>query len=139
MAAYPSAVALSDADNDTIFDCLLTHRTDIDYEAKKATFVWYTGGFGDVPKQEIPFVVTPGPTRGTIDMLVGDDPDVKEGIFYYFDNNCVVMDIEYHGHQCILWTQVHLIHNVPAVCREQFVDTCGVVINPHRRDLCSDD
>ncbi|KAL1471958.1 hypothetical protein MTO96_039638, partial [Rhipicephalus appendiculatus] len=33
-----------------------------------------------------------------MDMLIGDDPNVKEGIFYYFGHDCIVMDLEYHGH-----------------------------------------
>ncbi|KAL1485297.1 hypothetical protein MTO96_032047 [Rhipicephalus appendiculatus] len=115
-----------DSDNDTIFECLISNRTDIDYEAKKATEV-------------VPFYVTPGSRPGTMDMLIGDDPNVKEGIFYYFGHDCIVMDLEYHGHQCILWTALYLMHNVPPECIDQFVDTCGVIADPHRRDLCPDD
>ncbi|KAH7943598.1 hypothetical protein HPB52_009407 [Rhipicephalus sanguineus] len=128
-----------DSDNDTIFECLISNRTDIDYETKKATFVWTVGGTNGVPKQEVPFFVSPGSTPGTMDMLIGDDPDVKEGVFYYFGQDCIVMDLEYHGHQCILWTALYLMHNVPPVCIDQFVDTCGVIADPHRRDLCPDD
>ncbi|KAL1478144.1 hypothetical protein MTO96_035184 [Rhipicephalus appendiculatus] len=126
MAAIPSAVAISDSDNDTIFDCLIANRTEIDYEAKKAT-------------QEIHFVATPARKRGRVDLIVGDDPEVKEGIFYFFNRRCLVMDVEYHGHQCVLWVQRYLMHNVPPVCLDHFVDTCGVVVAPQRRDLCSDD
>ncbi|KAL1483913.1 hypothetical protein MTO96_050159 [Rhipicephalus appendiculatus] len=93
MAAIPSAVAISDSDNDTIFDCLIAKRTEIDYEAKKATYVWTTGG------QEIHFVATPARKRGRVDLMIGDDPEVKEGIFYFFNRRCLVMDVEYHGHR----------------------------------------
>ncbi|XP_037286883.2 uncharacterized protein LOC119179862 isoform X2 [Rhipicephalus microplus] len=137
--AFPFSVAIMDSDNDTIFECLISNRTDIDYEAKKATFVWTIGGTKGVPKQEVPFYVTPGLTPGTMDMLIGDDPDVKQGIFYYFGHDCIVMDLEYNGHLCLLWTALYLLHNVPPVCIDQFVDTCGVVADPHRRDLCPDD
>ncbi|KAH7943597.1 hypothetical protein HPB52_009406 [Rhipicephalus sanguineus] len=102
-----------DSDNDTIFECLISNRTDIDYETKKATFVWTVGGT--------------------------NDPDVKQGVFYYFGQDCIVMDLEYHGYLCILWTALYLMHNVPPVCIDQFVDTCGVIADPHRRDLCPDD
>ncbi|KAL1462025.1 hypothetical protein MTO96_043265 [Rhipicephalus appendiculatus] len=128
-----------DSDNDTIFECLVANRTEIDYETKNATFMWTIGGTRDAPKQEVPFRVSPGPAPGTMDMLIGDDPDVKEGIFYYFGQDCIVMDLEYHGHQCLLWTALDLMHSVPPECIDQFVDTCGVVADPHRRDLCPDD
>ncbi|KAL3191461.1 hypothetical protein MRX96_059837 [Rhipicephalus microplus] len=158
-----------DSDNDTIFECLISNRTDIDYEAKKATFVWTIGGTKGVPKQEVPFYVTPGLTPGTMDMLIGDAgsqtglvrarPDLATLVSTAVDNleprarrsrrksraysttfghDCIVMDLEYNGHLCLLWTALYLLHNVPPVCIDQFVDTCGVVADPHRRDLCPD-
>ncbi|KAL1478762.1 hypothetical protein MTO96_052411 [Rhipicephalus appendiculatus] len=51
ISAFPSSVAISDSDNDTIFDCLVANRTEIDYETKTATYVWTTGGTGNVPKK----------------------------------------------------------------------------------------
>ncbi|KAL1471983.1 hypothetical protein MTO96_039612 [Rhipicephalus appendiculatus] len=66
------------------------------------------------------------------------DPARKEAILYYTDENCSVMDIEYDGHRCILWLKPYLKDTVPQVCIDHFVDTCGVVIFPNRRDLCDD-
>ncbi|XP_037523622.1 uncharacterized protein LOC119400679 [Rhipicephalus sanguineus] len=82
--------------------------------------------------------MTLGPTPGTLDVIVGDDPSVKEVILYYTDDKCCIADMEYHGHQCILWIQRSLKDAVPQVCIDQFVDTCGVIVDPHRRDLCDD-
>ncbi|KAH8037987.1 hypothetical protein HPB51_020268 [Rhipicephalus microplus] len=65
-------------------------------------------------------------------------PSVRECKLYYADENCVVADMEYNGHQCILWIRRRLKDTVPQVCKDEFVDTCGVVIAPHRRDLCDD-
>ncbi|KAH6942288.1 hypothetical protein HPB50_003167 [Hyalomma asiaticum] len=202
MAAFPLAVSISDADNDTIFDCMIANRTQIDYEAKKATFVVITGGFNGSPRplegsarklgrsqhkavalareagnaevraatgpswylafrilwtswwRRVPtwsnltsepshecgrrprvfgrqhtawcansysgdysvvilpvchVVVATGNLQApwrvipeTIDIGHYDEsvhPDIKDGIYYYFDQDCVVMDLEYHGHQ----------------------------------------
>ncbi|KAL1468126.1 hypothetical protein MTO96_041675 [Rhipicephalus appendiculatus] len=63
---------------------------------------------------------------------------MRETILYYFDNNCTVMNVELDGHQCILWVKPYLKDTVPQVCIDSFVDTCGVVIAPQRRDLCDD-
>ncbi|KAH7943599.1 uncharacterized protein LOC119400675 [Rhipicephalus sanguineus] len=127
-----------DSDNDTIFECLISNRTAIDYKTKMAMFVWTIGAPGNASKQEVPFVVSPGTTPGTMDMIIGNDPEIKQGIFYYFGQHCIVMDLEYNGHLCILWTALQLMHNVPPECIDQFVDTCGVIADPHRNDLCPD-
>ncbi|XP_037523624.1 uncharacterized protein LOC119400691 [Rhipicephalus sanguineus] len=136
MSRYKYAVAISDFDNDTIFDCLAANRTDIDYEAKTATYVWMFKG--QEPRDEVSFLTMPGPTPGTLDLMVGDDPSVKEAILYYTDDNCSVMDIEYDGHRCILWLKPYLKDAVPQACIDHFVDTCGVVVFPNRSDLCDD-
>ncbi|XP_077490647.1 uncharacterized protein LOC144101388 [Amblyomma americanum] len=135
---FPYSVAISDSDNDTMFECLAANRTDIDYEAQTATFVWTLQETDHSPKQEVPFYVRPGETPGTMDMVVGDDPTHVEGIFYFENEDCVVMDLEYKGHQCILWTRLELKDSVPQACIDHFVDTCGVVPPPHSRDLCPD-
>ncbi|KAL1468124.1 hypothetical protein MTO96_041677, partial [Rhipicephalus appendiculatus] len=67
-------------------------------------------------------------------------PSVKEAVLYYADEKCAVADSEFNGpgHQCILWVQRSFKDAVPQVCIDHFVDTCGVVVAPHRRDLCED-
>ncbi|KAL1474521.1 hypothetical protein MTO96_037911 [Rhipicephalus appendiculatus] len=47
LTQFKDVAAISDSDNDTVFDCLVSHRTNIDYEARTATYVWtITGGDG---------------------------------------------------------------------------------------------
>ncbi|KAL1481767.1 hypothetical protein MTO96_034226, partial [Rhipicephalus appendiculatus] len=87
---------------------------------------------------EILVKATRGPTPGTIHMIFGDDPSEKEGQLYYADDRCAVVDMEYNGDDCVLWIQRRLKDTVPQVCIDEFVDTCGVVVAPHRRDLCDD-
>lgn len=138
MTFYKDAVAISDSDNDTIFECLAAHRINLDYEAGTATYTWTFNEAGGSSKPEILFQVTRGPSPGIINMIGTDDPSVKEAKLYYADDKCVVADVEYNGHQCILWTQRQLKDTVPQVCIDHFVDTCGVIVAPHRRDLCDD-
>ncbi|KAH6943044.1 hypothetical protein HPB50_014225 [Hyalomma asiaticum] len=107
-ASFPYSVAISDSDNDTMFE------------------------------QYIPFHGKAGSTPGTMEVTVGDDPTVRDGVFYYYSKDCVVMDLEYHGHQCLLWTRWIYKDNVPQHCIDHFVDTCGVVPPAHSRDLCPD-
>ncbi|KAL3191478.1 hypothetical protein MRX96_059851 [Rhipicephalus microplus] len=136
---FKDVMAISDSDNDTIFDCLVSHRTNIKYETQTATYVWNIKGGNSSSKPGVVFQqLKPGRATGTLDVIMGDDPNVKEAILYYTDDKCCVADIEYNGHQCILWVQRSLKDTVPQVCIDQFVDTCGVVVDPHGRDLCID-
>ncbi|KAL1445118.1 hypothetical protein MTO96_029338 [Rhipicephalus appendiculatus] len=130
LTQFKDVAAISDSDNDTIFDCLVSHRTNIDYETQRATYVWTIKGGDGSSKTDVVQQLMPGPTPGTLDMIMGDDPTVKEAILYYTDDKCCVADIEYNGHLCILWVQQSLKDTVPQVCIDQFVDTCGVVIDP---------
>ncbi|XP_054922921.1 uncharacterized protein [Dermacentor andersoni] len=136
---FPYTVAISDSDNDTVFECVAANRTEIDPEAHTATFVWLFQGNENSPKQNIPFYVKAEEEPGTFSFSVGRDPTVREGRYYYTDyKTCVVLDMEYHGHQCILWTQKEVKDAVPQDCIDQFVDTCGVIVPEHSRDLCPD-
>ncbi|XP_077490642.1 uncharacterized protein LOC144101382 [Amblyomma americanum] len=137
MAHFPYSVAISDSNNDTIFECVAANRTEIDPVARTGTFVWLFPETEDSPKLEVPFYLTAdGP--GTITFTIDDDPTVREGKFYYSDEQCVVLDMEFNGHQCLLWTLRKLKDSVPQVCIDQFKDACGVVVNQHSRDLCPD-
>ncbi|XP_077485153.1 uncharacterized protein LOC144095246 [Amblyomma americanum] len=40
--------------------------------------------------------------------------------------------------KCILWTRREVKDSVPQVCIDHFVDTCGVAVPEHSRDLCID-
>ncbi|KAK8767097.1 hypothetical protein V5799_006123 [Amblyomma americanum] len=150
--SWPASVAISDSDNDTMFECLAAKRTEIDPVAKTATYLWVLPETDHSPRysghvssscsgtcwQEVRFYVRPGARPGTMDMTVNDDPTPREGVVYYLDEQCVIMDLEYHGHQCLLWTRPELKDSVPQVCIDHFVDTCGVVPPAHSRDLCPD-
>ncbi|KAL1480205.1 hypothetical protein MTO96_051232 [Rhipicephalus appendiculatus] len=105
-------MAIADSDNDTVFDCLAANRTGIDYEKQVSTYVWTFQGADGSSKREVWFTVMPGPTPGTLN--------------FFMEN------------ECLLWVRRRLKDTVPQVCIDNFVDTCGVVIKPGRRDLCDD-
>ncbi|KAL1473223.1 hypothetical protein MTO96_038835, partial [Rhipicephalus appendiculatus] len=67
---YKDAVAISDSDNDTTFDCLVTRRINIDYEAQTATYIWTFKDSSSRP--DVFFQVSRGPKPGTVEMTVGD-------------------------------------------------------------------
>ncbi|XP_049527877.1 uncharacterized protein LOC125947359 [Dermacentor silvarum] len=136
---FQFTVAITDSDNDTIFECVAGNRTEIDPEAKTATFVWLFQETENSPREDIPFYVKVADEPETITFTVDDDPTIREGRYYYTDyETCVVLDMEYHGHQCILWTKLKVKDAVPQHCIDHFVDACGVIVPQHSRDLCPD-
>ncbi|KAL1468643.1 hypothetical protein MTO96_041346, partial [Rhipicephalus appendiculatus] len=97
---FKYSVAISDSDNDTMFECVAANRTEIDPEAQTATFVWLFQGNENSPKRDIPFYVKTGEEPGTLLFTVEGDPTIREGRYYYTDyKTCVVLDMEYHGHR----------------------------------------
>ncbi|XP_077486168.1 uncharacterized protein LOC144097296 [Amblyomma americanum] len=135
MKNFPFAVAMSDSDNDTIFECWAAKRTEIDEQTRTATYVLHFPATG----QKIPFHVQALKDPGAFTFYLDDDLTPKEGRFHYTDyNSCVIEELEYHGHQCVLWARRESKDSLPQECIDKFVDTCGVVVPEHSRDLCDD-
>ncbi|XP_077538892.1 uncharacterized protein LOC144151653 [Haemaphysalis longicornis] len=129
---FETPVAITDADNDTVFECAAAWRTAIDPEAKTATYSMDFGG-------RMEFLVHPGEAPATYVITVVGEPETYEARYYYTDyENCVVTDLDFHGYVCMLWTTRAVKDNVPQQCIDQFVDTCGVIAPKHSRDLCPD-
>lgn len=139
ISSWESAVSVADSDDDSMFDCLKATRTKIDYDAQTAKFMWTFYESANSPRKEVTFLVRPGPRPGTMEMTSGNDPKVSEGIFYFMNDECLVMDLEYHGHQCLLWTRKESKDKVPKECFERFVDVCGEHFRQNRRQSCPDD
>uniref|UniRef100_A0A131Z222 Lipocalin n=1 Tax=Rhipicephalus appendiculatus TaxID=34631 RepID=A0A131Z222_RHIAP len=128
-------VSIADSDNDTILECLYAKRTEFNPETYETTITWFFPSQGT----ELPFYVYPGSGPGMVEFTSPGDPTPKEAIVYYTDyNNCLVADVEFHGHQCSLWVVRQLKDAVPQDCIDHFVDTCGVIVPEHSRDLCID-
>ncbi|XP_077539413.1 uncharacterized protein LOC144152078 [Haemaphysalis longicornis] len=136
---FPSSVAISDWDNDTVFECLKAFRTEMNSEARTATMVWELPPTEDSPGQLLPLHLSVGDEPDVLSFTVDEDTTPMEARIYYTDySQCVVMDIEYPNHRCLMWTTRELKDNVPQECIDHFVDTCGVVPPAHSRDLCPD-
>ncbi|KAL1463890.1 hypothetical protein MTO96_043150 [Rhipicephalus appendiculatus] len=124
ISSWDSALAVAVSGSDSMFDCMTAKRTTIDYEAQTATFVWTLRETDHSPRQEASFLVWPGTRPHTMEMTAGDDPAVLEGVFYYMDDTCLVMDLEYHN-LCLLWVRMEAKDRVPQQCFVRFSDACG--------------
>ncbi|XP_075553544.1 uncharacterized protein LOC142586177 [Dermacentor variabilis] len=138
---FPFAVAVSDQNNDTIYECLTAKRLWLMPEEKEGQYVWLFGGHGGTSKQKVNFYVFEGSSPDTFLFSLGPDvPPTDEAKFYYADyDNCVVLDIPYNGRQCILWTKETAKDAVPPKCVEEFMKYCGVGAPLYSDDLCSGD
>lgn len=136
---FAFGMAISDSDNDTIFECLAAVRTEIDPATKTAKYLWVFPETEDKLEVTIPLYLTAEEEPGRFTFTMEDDPTPKEGRIYFTDYYyCAVVDVEYHGHLCTLWTRREVKDSVPVMCIEPFVDTCGVIVPEHSRDLCPD-
>ncbi|XP_075550488.1 uncharacterized protein LOC142584213 [Dermacentor variabilis] len=138
---FPFAVAVSDQNNDRIYECLTAKRAWLNPEEKKGEYIWFFGGHGGTPKRTVAFYVFEGSSPDTFRFSVGqDDASSEEAKFYYTDyDNCAVLDIPYNGRQCILWTKETVKDSVPQKCMDEFMKNCGVGAPLYKDDLCSGD
>ncbi|XP_077486321.1 uncharacterized protein LOC144097477 isoform X1 [Amblyomma americanum] len=136
MEQFKNVVAISDADNETIFECLSATRTNIDPETHTATYNFLFSA----SRVTLPFRISRGEVPGTVTFTVAEDLMPLEGQVYYTDfENCVVVAAEFYDQdRCILWTRREVKDAVPQDCIDHFVDTCGVIVPQHSRDLCPD-
>ncbi|XP_075750580.1 uncharacterized protein LOC119173316 isoform X2 [Rhipicephalus microplus] len=135
MESFVYAVAILDSDHDEILECWSAKRTEIDRGAHTATYVLAFPTTGE----EISFHVKAEENSPEFSYTLDNDSTPKGGMFYFTDyKDCVIEDLEFNGHQCVLWTRRALKDSVPQPCIDQFVDTCGAVVPKHSRDLCND-
>ncbi|KAH8020315.1 hypothetical protein HPB51_000595 [Rhipicephalus microplus] len=135
MESFVYAVAILDSDHDDILECWSAKRTEIDRGAHTATYVLAFPTTGE----EISFHVKAEENSPEFSYTLDNDSTPKGGMFYFTDyKDCVIEDLEFNGHQCVLWTRRALKDSVPQPCIDQFVDTCGAVVPKHSRDLCND-
>ncbi|KAL3226142.1 hypothetical protein MRX96_049058 [Rhipicephalus microplus] len=75
--SFPFAVAISDSDNDNVYECLSTRRMWIKPEEKKGEYVWFLQGNHD-----------------------NHEALSSQAKFHYTDyENCAVLDLPYNGRQ----------------------------------------
>uniref|UniRef100_A0A6M2D9A3 Putative lipocalin-5 1 n=1 Tax=Rhipicephalus microplus TaxID=6941 RepID=A0A6M2D9A3_RHIMP len=89
MEKFEHALAISDSDNDTVFECMTSTRVDINPETMTATYAISLPKPGNV----LLFQITPGSSPGWLMFKSDLDPNTKDGVIYYTDyENCVVAD-----------------------------------------------
>ncbi|XP_070395682.1 uncharacterized protein [Dermacentor albipictus] len=138
---FPFAVAVSDSDNDSRYECLTARRMWLLPEEKKGEYVWLLAGHDGKPKQTVSFYVFEGSSPDTVRFTVGsEDSPSHEAKFDYTDyDNCAVLDMPYNGRQCMLWTKETTKDLVPQKCLDEFMKYCGVGAPLYNGDLCSED
>ncbi|KAL1474150.1 hypothetical protein MTO96_021379 [Rhipicephalus appendiculatus] len=83
---FPFAVAISDADNDTVYECLTAKRMWLEPEEKKGEYIWFLKGNLDNRKRTVSFYVFEGPSPDTFLFTVGSDEALSsEAKFHYTD------------------------------------------------------
>ncbi|KAH6931324.1 hypothetical protein HPB50_023525 [Hyalomma asiaticum] len=133
--SFQNVVAIEDSDNDTMFNCWTADRAAIDSDARTAT---YTAHFPKIRK-DIPFYLKAEQDSPRFTYTLEDDKTIKEGVYYYTDyENCLVKDLEYHGHQCVLWVKKELKNAVPQICLDYYADICGAGVFEYNEDFCKD-
>ncbi|XP_077535376.1 uncharacterized protein LOC144147178 isoform X3 [Haemaphysalis longicornis] len=138
--AFPYAVAITDSNNDTIFECLAAERTEFDYEAKTATYIWFVSDGPEKSRNGYPFYYTEGPTLDSANYVVGKDGVSQVEYVRYTDyKDCLISEASYFGEQCTLWVSKEVQDLVPEHCLEQFGDICGFAVPVYAADLCEED
>uniref|UniRef100_A0A023G938 Putative lipocalin-5 1 n=1 Tax=Amblyomma triste TaxID=251400 RepID=A0A023G938_AMBTT len=138
---FPFAIAISDSNNDTIYECLTAKRAWFDRDAKKGEYIWLLRGHHGKPKKTLSFYVADGSSPDTFIYMEGsEDAKPEVGTFYYTDmETCAVLDMPFSGRQCILWAAEDKQDSLPQKCLDEFSEHCGVGIPLYSKDLCKED
>ncbi|KAH6929974.1 hypothetical protein HPB50_007726 [Hyalomma asiaticum] len=89
--------------------------------------------------KDIPFYLKAEHNSPRFTYTLDDDKTIKKGVYYYTDyENCLVKDLEYHGHQCVLWVKKELKNAVPQICLDYYADICGAGVFEYNEDFCKD-
>ncbi|XP_077486266.1 uncharacterized protein LOC144097411 [Amblyomma americanum] len=138
---FPFAVAITDSDNDTIFECVTAKRAWFNMDTKRGEYIWLLKGHDGKPQKTIAFYVAEGKSPDTFLYMEGsEDAQPEIGTFYYTDyENCGVIDMPYHGRQCALWASETGKDSLPQRCLEEFSKHCGVGTPKYSKDICSDE
>ncbi|KAK8766523.1 hypothetical protein V5799_006695 [Amblyomma americanum] len=135
---FPFVVAISDINNDTIYECLTAKRAWFDKDAKKGEYIWLLRGHHNNPKKTIAFYVADGSSPDTFLYTEGsDDAKPEVGTFHYTDyETCAVMETPYQGKKCILWASEARKDSLPQKCLDEFSKHCGVGPPLYSKDIC---
>uniref|UniRef100_A0A023G2H3 Putative lipocalin-5 1 n=1 Tax=Amblyomma parvum TaxID=251391 RepID=A0A023G2H3_AMBPA len=102
---FSDVVAISDSDNDTIFECMTASKIWFNKETKTAKFAWNLSGLDENNSSTLTFYIEEGSSPDTfLYRLNSADAQPEVGKFLYADyTTCGISDVPYHGRQCVLW------------------------------------
>ncbi|XP_075550448.1 uncharacterized protein LOC142584164 [Dermacentor variabilis] len=134
-------LAISDANDDGLFECVEAIRSDYNVEPKMATYVLLFKGHHDKEKKNVTFHLTPGATPDTVTMYLDNHTEEKfEAQYLYTDyETCAVVKGPYEGERCLLLVSRDKAEDVPEHCSTNFADICSVTSNLYSQELCPDD
>lgn len=140
-ARFPHVVAISDWNDDSFFECLSGKRIYFNSAAKEATYIFMYKGHRGAERINVAYHLSQAPSPDDIYFYLDDDVDHKDkATLHYTDyTTCYVIEVAYHGDQCMLFVAKEAADNVTQDCIEQYEDICGVSVSLYGRDLCPDD
>ncbi|XP_054922283.1 uncharacterized protein [Dermacentor andersoni] len=134
-------LAISDADDDGLFECVEAIRSDNRMEPKMAAYVFLFKGHHGTEKKNVTFHVRPGATPDRIIIYFDNHTEEEfEAQYLYTDyQTCAIVKGSYEGERCLLLVSKEMAEDVPESCLANFADTCGVASNLYSKELCPDD
>ncbi|KAH6927508.1 hypothetical protein HPB50_004919 [Hyalomma asiaticum] len=134
--------AVSDVNDDGVFECTEAVLTDYQTEPKTATYLFLFKGPHGTQKKNVSFHVSPSTSPDKITIYMDNNTEEKyEAQYLYTDyDTCTVVKGPYGGgNRCILLVARDKADDVPESCMTNFGEKCGVSVSLYNKDLCPDD
>ncbi|XP_049511090.1 uncharacterized protein LOC125939752 [Dermacentor silvarum] len=138
---FPYVVLVYTSGDDPEFQCLTNKRTELDMDAKKATYVWMFKGHNGSERKNVALHLSAGDAPDwAVFTLNNDTEHSSPAHFVYTDYKyCVVTEIPLDGDQCQLWVSEDVKDNIPQYCLDQLEDICDVSYEEYSKELCQND
>ncbi|XP_075550524.1 uncharacterized protein LOC142584267 [Dermacentor variabilis] len=138
---FPYVVLVYSSGEDPEFQCLTNKRTELDMNAKKATYVWMFKGHNGSERKNVALHLSAGDAPDRVVFTLNNDTEhTMVAHFVYTDyKNCVVVEIPYDGDQCQLWVSKEVEDNIPQHCLDHLEDICDVSKEEYSKELCQNE
>ncbi|XP_077552839.1 uncharacterized protein LOC144167452 [Haemaphysalis longicornis] len=141
VAMFPELKAISDSNDDGVFECVTATRTKLNLHAKKATYELDFKGHRGTSKKHTTFDLTAGPTPDSFVYTTDEDPDYHENVVIKYSNfkDCVILSGSYYVPRCVLYVTDDVADKVPSECLQHFQHMCDAAAPEDISDLCTDE
>ncbi|XP_037579013.2 uncharacterized protein LOC119461718 [Dermacentor silvarum] len=141
IASIPEYLMLGDSNNDGIFECQTAERTEVNVEKTEVTYLLKFKGRHGTKVKDVSFHISAGSTPDTFVYTPEDDPSYTEIVKIAYTNfkNCVVDQGKYYDEHCIMYISKDVANDVPAECKKNFEEICGVSSSSNWDDVCGED